>query len=42
VRVHKHALNVRVDLEGTVAALDGMKIEANVESRTNTERWCLP
>jgi hypothetical protein len=26
---HAHALNVRVDLEGPVAALDGMKSEAN-------------
>jgi hypothetical protein len=25
---HAHALNVRVDLEGPVAALDGMKSEA--------------
>jgi hypothetical protein len=25
---HAHALNVRVDLEGPVAALDGMKNEA--------------
>jgi hypothetical protein len=25
---HAHALNVRVDLEGAVAALDGMKSEA--------------
>jgi hypothetical protein len=31
-----HALNVRVDVEGPVAALDGMKNEANVVSRTHT------
>jgi hypothetical protein len=35
--VHAHALNVRVDLEGPVAALDGMKNEANGVSRTRTE-----
>jgi hypothetical protein len=35
--VHAHALNVRVDLEEPVAALDGMKSEANVVSLTRTE-----
>jgi hypothetical protein len=35
--VHAHALNVRVDLEGPIAALDGMKSEANGVSRTRTE-----
>jgi hypothetical protein len=35
--VHAHALNFRVDLKGPVAALDGMKSEANGVSRTCTE-----
>jgi hypothetical protein len=35
--LHEHALHVRVDLKGPIAALDGMKSEANVVSRTCTE-----
>jgi hypothetical protein len=35
--LHAHALNVRVDFEGPVAALDGIKSEANVVSRIRTK-----
>jgi hypothetical protein len=35
--LHAHTLNVCVDLEGPVAALDGMKSEANVVSCARTE-----
>jgi hypothetical protein len=40
--LHAHALNVRVDLEGPVAALDGMKSEANVVSRTREHSMRVP